>query len=88
MRKQETPMPDLRLYPTPTRLALLADVDAGHVIDDADCAPHLHHDEGASRVAAAVWELRAADWVQQTRDDGVWELTPLGRDVLNGDGHG
>lgn len=72
------------LYPTKTRLALLADVAAGRVIDDEDFTPMLHHDEGTSRVAAAILEMEAAGWVEQVRVDHVWSLTIVGRDVLEG----
>lgn len=74
----------VKLHPTPTRLALLADVAAGRVIDDEDFAPHLHHDEGTSRVADAIWELERAGWVEQVRVDHVWSLTIVGTDVLEG----
>lgn len=74
-----------KLHPTPTRLALLADIAAGKVMDDADFAPHLDlGDEGTARVADAVWEMEGAGWVQQVRMDHVWQLTLLGQDVLQG----
>lgn len=72
------------LFPTPTRRALLADIAAGRVIDDEDFAPHLHHDEGVSRVATAVWEMKAAGWCEQVTTDRKWSLTQLGVDVLEG----
>jgi hypothetical protein len=74
----------IKLHPTPTRLALLADVAAGRVIDDADFTPMLHHDQGASRVADAIWELERSGWVEQVREDHVWSLTIVGTDVLEG----
>lgn len=74
----------LNLYPTPTRLALLADIAAGRVIDDADFTPMLEHDEGTSRVADAIWQMERAGWVEQERVDHVWSLTIVGRDVLEG----
>lgn len=74
-----------KLYPTPTRLALLADVAAGRVIDDADFAPHLDlPDGGTARVADAIWEMERAGWVEQVRVDHVWSLTIVGTDVLEG----
>jgi hypothetical protein len=74
----------LKLHPTPTRLALLADVAAGRVIDDADFTPMLHHDQGNSRVADAIWEMERSGWVEQVRVDHVWSLTIVGTDVLEG----
>lgn len=71
------------LYPTPARVLLLQDVRNGAVRDDANCAPHLHHDEGTSRVAEAIWLMRQAGWVV-CGDDDVWRLTGLGEDILNG----
>lgn len=73
------------LYPTPTRLALLADIAAGRVKDDDTFAPHLDlGDDGQARVADAVWQMERAGWVEQVRMDHVWQLTPAGRDVLQG----
>lgn len=79
-------MADFPLHPTPTRLALLADIAAGRVIDNADFAPHLHFDgnEPPARVAAAVWEMRSAGWCEQTTTDRKWSLTAAGTDVLQG----
>jgi hypothetical protein len=77
-------MAEPQLYPTPTRLALLADVAAGRVIDDADFTPMLEHDEGTSRVADAIWQMERAGWVEQVRVDHVWSLTIVGTDVLEG----
>lgn len=73
-----------KLFPTPTRLALLADVAAGRVIDDENFNPMLHHDEGTSRVADAIWQMERSGWVEQERADLVWALTIVGRDVLEG----
>lgn len=75
----------VKLHPTPTRLALLADIAAGKVMDDADFAPHLDlGDEGSARVADSVWEMERAGWVEQVSTDHVWSLTALGQDVLQG----
>lgn len=72
------------LYPTPARLLLLEDVAAGRIIDDEDAVPMLHHDEGTSRVAEAIWLMMRAGWVELERADNVWSLTIVGRDVLEG----
>ncbi len=73
----------LRLYPTPTRLALLADVDARRVIDDEDFAPYLELGvDGRARVAEAIWDMERAGWVTQPTGTKVWELTDAGRAVL------
>ena len=71
------------LYPTPARILLLRDVRDGNVRDDDTCAPQLHHDEGTSRVAEAIWLMRQAGWVE-CGDDDVWRLTDAGRDILQG----
>ena len=74
------------LYPTPTRLALLADIDAGKVADNADAIPMLDlgPDEKPSRVADGVWELHRAKWVHQLEGEKLWRLTWRGRDVMKG----
>lgn len=78
----------MSLYPTKTRLALLAAVDAADVIEgltedtDGDTwllaqPPYEHR-----RVTARVLEAQGAGWVT-LHDDGVtWRLTDLGRQVL------
>lgn len=80
------------LFPTKTRLALLADVADGKVADDADGAPHLDcGDDGHARVAEAVWLMYRAGWLMYRagwlwqRDwSPVWALTDKGRAVLEG----
>lgn len=78
--------PATDLHPTPTRIALLRDVQAGRVRDDTDFAPHLHYDEDGAekttRVADAIWAMERAGWVHQVTLDHVWRLTPAGRTVL------
>lgn len=71
------------LYPTPARILLLQDVRNGHVRDDENCAPQLHHDEGVARVAEAIWLMRQAGWVE-LGDDDVWQLTAAGEAILQG----
>ena len=78
-------MPDL--YPTKTRLALLADVEQHQV--------HRHQDgtsttnAGFSTVTARITELERAGWVRLPAEDEagevlrLWELTTTGRDTLN-----
>lgn len=80
------------LYPTPARLAFLADVAAGRVRDDADSAPMLHYDDegtpGCTRVAEAIWLMRQAGWVElppgtdEPAELDTWRLTDAGRAVL------
>lgn len=71
----------IELYPTPSRLALLRDIDAGHVWSTAGAAY-----SGASgrtrRVNTAVQEMRQAGWVEALY--GQWKLTDAGRTVLAG----
>lgn len=82
-------MADTELYPTPARLLLLADVDAGKVSDNADAAPMLDlGDDGSARVAEAIWLMKRAGWVELppgTDEPAVqwtWRLTALGRQIL------
>jgi DNA-binding transcriptional regulator PaaX len=69
------------LYPTPSRLALLRDVDAGHVWSTNGAAFN-----GASgrtrRVNTAVQEMRQAGWIEAQY--GNWRLTDRGHAVLAG----
>jgi hypothetical protein len=69
------------LHPTPSRLALLRDIEAGHVWSTLGVAYN-----GASsrtrRVNAAVQEMRQAGWAEAQY--GEWRLTDRGRDVLAG----
>lgn len=67
------------LHPTPSRLALLRDVEAGHVWSTAGAAYN-----GASgqtrRVNDTIRSMRYAGWVEE--HCGVWCLTNKGREVL------
>lgn len=78
------------LYPTKTRLALLAAVNANDVIEgiteETDGHTWLVDDEAGDRrkVTAAVAELERAGWVWQ--DEAFWRLTPAGRAILDGGG--
>lgn len=72
------------LHPTPTRLALLADVAAGHIVATAtgDTTNRRTHTRCTSRIAE-VW---AAGWVEPAprsgSPGGPWRLTDTGRAVL------
>jgi len=75
------------LYPTPTRLALLAAVDAGDVIEglteDTDGHTWLLREPGEPRkVCARIVEAQGAGWVTLDADGVTWRLTDGGRDVL------
>lgn len=83
----------MSLYPTPTRLALLADVDAGIVYEHKELAYnqvycHLSNGEAKVKVTDKIRELHAAGWVATGPSMGVgtgmWrmELTEEGRRVL------
>jgi hypothetical protein len=85
------------LYPTPTRLRLLAEIANAQVLtdiardDDQDVillfadAPTSWQDR--VKVTARVRELEAAGWVEESGSDATWSLTDAGRKVL-GAGHG
>lgn len=76
-------MPE-QLYPTKVRLALLADVDAGRVADDATAAPYLDLGDGSSaRIAGMVWQMERAGWVEQPPASTIWQLTGDGRALLD-----
>jgi hypothetical protein len=75
------------LYPTPSRLLLLADVRDLKVADDLDGNTLLDlGDDGAALVICAIQEMEAAGWVYRIPDGLGWRLTPLGVDVLEGRG--
>lgn len=84
------------LYPTPTRLALLREVDARNVCDGSLHSDDRHegqtllvpvmHDEPIRRVTAAVREMESAGWVELPDGHAIWHLTAAGRAVL--DAHG
>jgi hypothetical protein len=81
VRDPSTPeLPEL--HPTPTRLALLADVDDKNVADE-DGIPMLDLGDGTTtRVADAIWEMNRAGWVWQPPDILGWRITNIGRAVL------
>lgn len=70
------------LYPTPTRLRLLREVDAEEIIRRSDDGASVDLD--GYRVTAKVAELAAAGWVEL--DGSVWRLTAAGREVLDAAG--
>lgn len=80
------------LFPTPTRLRLLAQIDNGQVLtditrDDDQDVIWLFPDAPTSwwdrrKVTAQVRELEAAGWVEEFMPGGTWRLTDAGRDVL------
>ena len=79
------------LYPTKTRLALLAAVDAGNVIDLPDDefdavstfdTTGAEEGEPARRVSARIDQFARAGWVCYGADGVTLELTDVGREVL------
>lgn len=70
------------LYPTKTRLQLLADVLAGNVFDSSDriVAVNLGH---WVTVTKRIEEMQRAGWVER-RGFTHWGLTDTGRAVLDG----
>lgn len=78
-------------YPTPTRVALLRDVQAGAIRDDQQGVPRLYYADGdrtgSVRVAASVRDLAAVGWIEPGPGDG-WELTDTGRTVIEEAGDG
>ena len=71
------------LYPTPTRLALLADVAAGHVV--GSLYGHIINTAYGLRrtVTLRIWDMHRAGWVRSNADD-IWQLTDVGRTILEG----
>lgn len=73
------------LYPTPTRLALLADVAAGRVFQDIVYDDYI---AGGRKVNARIAELKQEGWVELDipplvgRELPLWLLTDAGRAVL------
>jgi hypothetical protein len=69
------------LYPTPTRLALLAAVDRGEVVSDGTSTTNRQ-----TYITARIAELAAADWIQlgdrQAGPRRTWQLTGTGRAIL------
>lgn len=73
------------LYPTPTRLVLLREVDAGNVIDGInDDHAYLLDEPGEPRkVCARIAEAERAGWVfYDDANPPYWQLTVLGRSIL------
>lgn len=80
------------LYPTPTRLRLLAEIVNGQVLtditrDDDQDVIWLFPDAPTSwqdrvKVTARVRELEAAGWVEEFILGPTWQPTSAGRDVL------
>lgn len=69
-----------RLHPTPTRVALLREVAAGHILQPR---PGGHsRDMAGKRVTAAIADLAAAGWVERAPGCAVWDVTAAGRAVL------
>lgn len=84
----------MSLYPTPTRLALLADVDAGEVWQRSDGQSELTDRDqfGVSDpvciVTSRIAELERAGWVHLVElayGSRQWQLTDAGRAVLAGE---
>lgn len=73
------------LYPTPTRLLLLADVRDLNVYSDGDGTVWLDlGDEPHARVTSSIREFEQAGWCYQPDDANGWRLTQRGLDVLEG----
>ena len=73
------------LFPTPARLALLADVRDLLVADDEQGVAMLDYGEDRpARVADAVRLMAQAGWVYQEHGARCWRLTQRGLDILEG----
>lgn len=77
----------MSLYPTPTRLALLRDVEAGRVVGHLPYAVLLSPDARPRHVPDRMRELKRARWVEQidTEVGEGWRLTAVGQAVLDAD---
>ena len=75
MRSTPTEAADLEI-------ALLRDVDAGLVEDNADFTPMLLVDGERVSVAQSIWALERRRLVEQPFASRVWQLTDAGRAVL------
>lgn len=74
-----------QLYPTPTRLLLLADVRDLNVYQDEDGnAITWVSCESVVDVTDEIREFEQAGWVYQPDDTLGWRLTQRGLDVLEG----
>lgn len=78
-------MSDYRWYPTPTRLALLRDIEAENIVFDAVDGgwfwvdPDVPHD--VRKVTARVEEAVNAGWVETDYETGDPRATPVLTDV-------
>lgn len=78
-------MGDVPLYPTPARLALLADVRDLRVADDGEGVPMLDYgDDKPARVDYGIRLMARAGWVYQEPGLRRWQLTQRGLDILEG----
>lgn len=75
------------LYPTPTRLALLAEIGFGRVFQDVAGASYI---DAGRKVTAQVNEFAAAGWAELRGSDRPslfplprWHLTDAGREILD-----
>lgn len=66
------------------RLAILRDVAAGKVCDDADFCPRLNlGEDGEADVSTVVWLLERQRLVVQPFAERRWRLTDAGRSHLD-----
>jgi hypothetical protein len=65
------------LFPTPARMALLDEIEAGRVFRDVAGESYIR---GGARVTSRLVELEAAGWALCPSDEDVttWRLTPYG----------
>jgi hypothetical protein len=79
------------LYPTPTRVNLLRDVDEGRVFTDVTAehdrvvlVPNAPTEWQTQRlVTVRMAEVERAGWVEEY-DAAMWRLTDKGREILAG----
>ena len=74
----------MSLYPTPTRLRRLREVEAGDVCRYGD---RQDYDPRGCKVTSAVAELERAGWIRLGEPQPVktlWQLTDAGKAVLHG----
>lgn len=67
------------LYPTPTRLDLLDQVDAGRVYHAELGGDFVGDGANLLRVTVRLAELEAAGWVERPALSAYWRLTDAGR---------
>jgi hypothetical protein len=71
------------LYPTPSRLELLRDVDAGNVRDVIHVSMVDCGEGQLVEVAFMIQAMEREGWVEhEPAEHDVWRLTDLGRQVL------